>query len=84
MRLTLEGASQESVADSPQPQNEVSWEQALQELDQLWGERQQRGASQLDGQLRYLASGAAQQRFRLRGMDSVRQQERRRGGGAAG
>lgn len=69
-RRQVEGASQDRVAASPQPQDDVSWEQTFQELDQLWSERQQRGVSLLDGQLRYQASGAAQQRFRLRGMDA--------------
>ncbi len=70
-RRQAAGASQEGAAEGSASQADVvAWEQAFQELDQLWSQRPQRGASQLDGELRYRASGATQQHFRLRGLDA--------------
>lgn len=49
----------------------TSFAQALQELDQLWAQRQENSGQTLDAHLQYAADGGTRQTFRLRGLDAL-------------
>lgn len=49
----------------------ASFAQALQELDQLWAQRQEDSGHTVDAHLQYAAEGGSRQTFRLRGLDAL-------------